>query len=511
VHRPDAPRRDLATDRRPEARPGPPAPPPRRAAPPPPDATSPPTSDPRPAPAPAPILPKTGPTSILPPPPATPPAPVSRESPVYYVVDPGRLVRIADGRVTEILRDDVAVPRPPEGDNGAIWRLGTTPDGVPYALGFDRAYRIDGDRLVRVTRGKAQTNNGALDDFAPVADADIWASDPSTLVHWDGAAWHDLSPKPVADNGRDFDVTRQPVDLHVDRAGRVWVTTGRAVFIREGDVWRELAGPGLRPGGAEVIEFHADPEGVVHLELTSHAFVRVVPRDGPAGRDRITAAKPLPGAVWIDQDGARVTVVLPDGKRAHYTSGGDIPGRIVWTHAADARGRLWAATTAAFVVLGPGDARTVYPSGALPTLVGSPRALLVLGAGPDTLPPLVEPRRGGLRGSFVLDGAPLAGALVEICPHALMIQPRPCEGSDPTFATTTAADGSWQYPDIPLGDYSISVKVPEGWKLAHQCHMALGDDGMREATVRDLGACDVTGGMVAQIMPWNQKKRRKAP
>lgn len=481
-------------------------------APPRPDAYSRNTPPQQPASAPEPAA--TKPTAPVLPPASTPPAPAapaSRESPVYLVVDPGRLLRVADGRVTELLRDDAVPPGQPADDNGKIWQLGLTPDGLPYALGFDRAYRIDGDRLVHVTRGQAPTNGGALDDFAPVTDADIWASDPATLVHWDGAAWHDRSPKPVSDNGRDFSVTRQPLDLHVDRAGNVWVTTGRAVHIREGEQWRELKGPGLRPGGAEVIEFHADPDGVVHLELTSHAFVRVVPRDGPAGKDRITAAKPLPGLAWIDDDGARITVVLPDGKRARYATGVDIPGRLVWTYAGDARGRLWAATTAAFAVLGPGDARTVYPTGSLPTLIGSPRDILVLGPGPDTLPPLAPPRRGGLRGSFVIDGRPVADASVEVCPHAVMIQPRPCEGSDPTHATTTAADGTWQVPDIPLGDYDISVKVPEGWKIAHRCSMKLGDDGMREATVTDLGACDVTGGMVAQIMPWHKKKKRKAP
>ncbi len=109
-----------------------------------------------------------------------------------------------------------------------------------------------------------------------------------------------------------------------------------------------------------------------------------------------------------------------------------------------------------------------------------------------------------------LDGLPLPRAAIDICPHPLMVQPRPCEGSEPTLATHTTADGSWELTGIPLGSHRISVQTPEGWKIAFQAGLLLDKQRMKAGETLDLGSIDVSGGMVAQTMPWQIKPKRGA-
>ncbi len=425
------------------------------------------------------------------------PAQLDRGDPVYIAVEPDMVVRITDGVVTGLRTDD----------GGRVWHLGFNPEGVAYVLGFDRVYRIDDDALVPVTRDQAPTNGGSLVGFAPVSDTEIWAYDEVTVVRWNGTRWEDLSPGPVAGFAAEFAVRHQMNGILVDRAGRVWASALRSLYLREGDVWRSLDSVlGLK--GAEIHAMTADVGGVVHLRLSTHAFVRVVPRGSTSGRDSVTRVPPLPGSVWVDGEyGERATIVGQDGKRRSYLVGRDIPGRSVGHVAADAQDRLWAVTTAGLAVLGPGDARRVWPVGTLPGLAGLPNAIAVRGRGPEVLPRVGPPRTGGLRGIVYLNGMPLRNAAIELCPHAIMVQPRPCEGSEPTFATSTTPDGSWELASLPLASYGVSVRTPEGWKIANTGLRKLGEGGMKEGQIVDLGSLDVTGGMVAQVMPWHKNKK----
>lgn len=416
------------------------------------------------------------------------------EDPAYVAVEPNGVVRIAGGRAYEMrVLDD-----------GTVWRLGFSPHGVAYGLGFDRVYRIDDDGLTRVTRDAPPTNGGALVGFAPISDREIWAFDEVTVVRWDGERWHDLSPGPVAALAGDFDVRRQMNDLYVDREGRVWASALRSLRIRVGDAWRGLdPAPDLKRG--QIDEIVADGAGGVHLHLSDHSFLRVVPGATPGERDRITSVAPLPGVTW--QDDAQVTIVDADDRRRSYVAGRDFPGRNQGYFTSDASGRLWALTTEGLAVLGPGDERTVWPVGTLPALSGAPRDILVYARGPQTLPPVGPVRTGGLRGAVYLRGQPLPRAAVEVCPHPLMIQPRPCEGSEPTLATTTTADGSLELTGVPLGAFGLTVQTPDGWKLAFHASDTLGKQRMREGELLGLGTIYVTGGMVAQTLPWHGKPK----
>jgi len=425
-------------------------------------------------------------------------AQLDSSEPVYIATDPGTVLRITDGAVTTLRTDD----------GGPAWRLGLDPEGVAYVLGFDRVYRIGDDALVPVTRDKAPTNGGSLIGFAPISDSEIWAYDEVTVVRWDGTRWEDLSPGPVAGFAAEFDVRHQMNGILVDRAGRVWASALRSLYLREGDAWRSMD-PALGLKGAKIHDMFTDADGVVHLLLSTQAVVRVVPRPAASGRDEVTRVAPPPGSTWFDGEYAeRATIVGPDGKRRSYLAGRDIPGRSVGHITGDAQGRLWAVTTSGLAVFASGDARRVWPVGTLPGLVGSPNDILARGRGPELLPLVDPPRTGGLRGVVYLGGLPLRNAAVELCPHALMIQPRPCEGSEPTFATKTTADGSWERRDLPLAAYWISVRTPEGWKIAFQATTRLKEAGnMKEGEVIDLGSLDVTGGMVAQVMPWDKNKK----
>ena len=63
----------------------------------------------------------------------------------------------------------------------------------------------------------------------------------------------------------------------------------------------------------------------------------------------------------------------------------------------------------------------------MPELVGEVEAILVVGAGPATLPGAGPQRKGGLTGKILRGGSPQASVPVELCPSPdMMFTDSPC-------------------------------------------------------------------------------------
>jgi len=115
--------------------------------------------------------------------------------------------------------------------------------------------------------------------------------------------------------------------------------------------------------------------------------------------------------------------------------------------------------------------------------------MLVVGAGPAELPGAGAVRKGGLSGTLVRDGNPLAGVAIEICPSPSMIYSKtPCADGAVKFSAKTDEAGMWTVPEVPLGTYGIAVKIDGKWKIT--LGRSLGA-GMKEGQVLDTGAMTV--------------------
>ena len=154
--------------------------------------------------------------------------------------------------------------------------------------------------------------------------------------------------------------------------------------------------------------------------------------------------------------------------------------------AADDGGRLWVASELGVAILGPGEAKTEWPSGTVPELVGEVEAILVVGAGPATLPGAGPQRKGGLTGKILRGGSPQASVPVELCPSPdMMFTDSPCADSAVKFVTTTDDKGVWTVQEVPLATYGIAVKLDDKWQIT------LGErlgQGMKEGQVYDTGS-----------------------
>ncbi len=160
-----------------------------------------------------------------------------------------------------------------------------------------------------------------------------------------------------------------------------------------------------------------------------------------------------------------LVVRAPDGKvktwkQKSYMSEG------VRSLAVDATGRVWVGSEIGATVLGPGDAKVEWRSGAVPELAGEVVGIAVAGAGPTELPTGGPLKTGGLKGKVLKGGKPVAKADVELCPSpAMLFSKSPCAESSVRFAGKTDEQGEWKFDAVPLGAYGIAIRTAGKWKI----------------------------------------------
>jgi hypothetical protein len=152
----------------------------------------------------------------------------------------------------------------------------------------------------------------------------------------------------------------------------------------------------------------------------------------------------------------------------------------------DDAGRVWVGSDAGVSVLGPGEAKTEWPTGSVPELIGEVNAIVVVGSGPTELPASGAIRTGGLTGKLLRDGAPLANVEVEICPSPGMVFSKsPCADATTKFSGKADDKGQWTFNDVPLGTYGIAVKIADKWQITFGHTLG---EGMKEGQVFDTGS-----------------------
>ncbi len=440
-------------------------------------------------------------------PPATPPAEVKAETPAevkpetpaapvaaafvpptrpagpagaaYFAIAERGVVRLADGKFTLLSNSPTQLVKGLQvGGDGAVW-----------VVGFQDLLRLDGDKFRKISEAGYSEIGGTIDSFAVTATGEVWAATFKGVSHYANRAW---TTEEKAKIGAGDDLL---AGIAVDKAGRVWVASTHKLHLRDNGAWRDVdvsqAGPSsmlffeslaLAPDDsvyalASTVLLHASAAGVVTRvplggrSIASYGRLSVASGGGLAARDGDSAL------VWPAGGSSRV-YESRDGK--------DFAADNIQAVAADDRGRVWVASELGVAILGPGEAKTEWPSGTVPELVGEATAILVVGAGPEKLPAAGPLRKGGLTGKVLSNGSPQTGVPVELCPSPdMMFTDSPCADSAVKFVTTTDDKGVWTVSEVPLATYGIAVKLGEKWQIT------LGErlgQGMQEGKVYDTGS-----------------------
>ncbi|HEY0132848.1 MAG TPA: hypothetical protein VGB85_02175, partial [Nannocystis sp.] len=409
-----------------------------------------------------------------------PAAPAGPPGPAYFAVDRKGVVRLDHGKLTLLANSpDTLIKDLQLGGDGAVW-----------VVGYEDVLRLEGDKFRRVTRGGFSDLGASIDHFAVTAEGHVWAATFKGVSHFDGKAWTTEHKAKIGAGEGVLD------GIAVDRAGKVFVASTHGVHVRDGGVWKDID---LTRAGARDQLFLEDvalaPDGAVYV-LASALLMRVAP-----GSD--TPVKvPLGAGSFVSYNGLDVasngSLAVRDGDNVvAYPAGGDPRGYDgrkgadfradnIRAVAADDTGRVWVASALGVAILGPGDAKTEWPAGSMPELIGEVEDILVVGSGPATLPAAGPVQKGGLTGKVLRDGSPLAGVSVELCPSpSMMFIESPCDSAGIKFAATADENGVWTFQDVPLGTYGLAVEVDGKWQITLGERVGI---GMKAGKVHDTGS-----------------------
>lgn len=410
------------------------------------------------------------------PPTETPPPPASPPGPAYLAVDKKGIVRLDGGKFTPLK----------DAPDSLIKNLHVAGDGAVWVMGFDEILKLDGDAFKVVAKAGFQ-ETGSVDDFFVVSDSDIWAAGFGGVSHWDGKGWT-KEEKAVLGAGSDM-----LSGIAVDREGKVWVASTNAVHVKVGGAWTtlDLAKVSRNKLFFEGVERAAD--GTIYA-LASGALVKLGPEATAAQAVNLGA----PGFPSFDDlalgpDGSMavrnlfdVIYAPPGGAKPKVWKKKDFRAEGIRALAVDGAGRVWVGSEIGVAILGPGDTKLEWSSGAIPELAGEIVGVAVVGAGPTELPAAGPVRTGGLKGKLLRDGQPAANVEVELCPSpAMMFSKSPCADSSVQFAGKTNDQGEWQFEKVPLGAYGLAIKAGEKWSITMGSDMGV---DMKEGQVYDTGS-----------------------
>lgn len=381
--------------------------------------------------------------------PTEPPAGRPAEGPAYVVVDGIGVLRITeDGATTVLARADGSSwdPEVALGPMGELWVsdwgsvLVITPGGEVRPLALPREGWRPEHLAVR----------SATDVWAVTSDSE-WS-----VVRFDGEHWSSVRTR--ADFPGKFDGNE--IDGLVATSDAVWVASWNGLWRGVGDDWRRIDPPeGV--DGAPSLWVYRDR---VIAGYVDEYFVREGERWRALGWPRDVSTRRAVGDVGLVAaprlDGPTVLLRAVEGEGCIATSDA-IHGDHVHSLTIDGAGRAWLATEEALAVVDrSGRVLAEWTMGTLPGLSGRIRAVAVVGAGPLRLPAVGVSRAWEVVGRLETHkrGHPLVGVPIELC--SAVSPSGACVRTSFLRATTTAADGSFRFVDVPEGELHLVVHPP---------------------------------------------------
>ncbi len=399
-------------------------------------------------------------TATAPPPGAAPataeqPAPVpvdyrAAAGPAYLGVGGAGLFRLEDGVLTKVIDHRYTFHEVVAG-----------PDGVVFASAVGGLWKVGRGAPEDLEHNAPQL----IQQLAVGPDGVLWASDRTAIHRWDGT-WTEepaatfAGPDPLIE------------DLAVDRDGRVWVVKASALWRLDGDRWNQLdiGFTGTTEPFFSAIAMH--PDGSVYVTCNRGTFAFT---DGAWRRTGLTGRYGSLDELVVGPAGhvagsggiGTIAVQAPTGAvRTADVDDGPARAKRGDVLAIDGAGRAWVATDHGLVIFDrDGGLAQQWSPGTVAGITGKVNAVAVIGDGP-TLPTLTAAATGTIVGKVLRAGKPVAGADLELCDLPLtMFRRTPCESSTARYRATTAADGTFALPDVPVGSYGFAVKPGAQWVI----------------------------------------------
>jgi hypothetical protein len=380
------------------------------------------------------------------------------------------------------------------GDDDQFFSIVAQPDGSAWISGSAGLHRYDAGELTVV-------DTGGLDKVSPVGvtqDGALWGLTEDKIARFDGKAWtswgHDEIGATAPGNVGRFAVGPD---------GKAYVTRGGHLAIGDGTAWRAIAAPAgivlmdAAVGGDGVVYAAGGPEkrtskdkatifalrddalvevGKIgspsaYFNVELDGSIRIGVADGRISGGKIVKnpvtiirAVAADGTVWGDVSSvSAVVAIAPDGKKTRYPAKGafeaDVRGVVP-----ERGGRVWIVLENGLAVVDAGTL-TLLPPETIPELPDDVKEITI-GADRVPLPAFPPPKRITLKGRFIgKDGAPKKGVKVEVCQgiSAVYYGKTPCDGKQPMWKTTSGADGTFTFADLPAGGWAINYSTGKDW------------------------------------------------
>lgn len=336
---------------------------------------------------------------------------------------------------------------------------------------------------------------GTMSAIHATSAREIWALGSTGLAWFDGEQWRTT---PIAELG-----IERPGDVTIDAAGHVWVMGLTELVRRDGDRFT----PVTLHADARALHAFVDAPGhalsIVHVSgidhydddrWTSTDLRFVAGAHVPTGRAWGTTAADFGGGALTVASYMQVTSRMGQWQRSYEVHQQTHPLTLIEGVEVDGRGRSWVTTDGGLLLAEPESADfTWIGPGAIPGVEGRVRLVLALGRGP-TLPTLVDPGRGSVRGKLRHRGRALGQARLQLCsfPQGDGSKGQPCDSAARVHEATTGADGKFEVADVVPGRYRLAVAVQPGeWRYlpVDECCVAT-----RPTAPQDLGTIDTERG-----------------
>lgn len=296
------------------------------------------------------------------------------------------------------------------------------------------------------------------------ANGGLWVTYFGGVGYYDGNTWTNYEASENLATGEEASDLVE--DVVIDSDGTVWVVSSNAIASYDGANWTIYQnGQGLseryffndiiidndgRPwaiASSEILQFDGTAWNVIDSEFFSMENAAIT------ADNRILIGTFSDGIAVYD-NGSWRSASLVDG----------ISNATVRDVAVDNNGRVWAATRWGLSIF-DGTTWQNYRMDTANLIDHDLHTIAVVNGGP-TLPEPLSKKPGAITGNITEDDAPLANATVELCIETLGFSfsgETPCSDQQRFFTTTTNADGTFTFEEIPVGLYAIVVETSTGW------------------------------------------------
>lgn len=381
-------------------------------------------------------------------------------------------------------------------ENGAFVKIADLPkyfsptditldsNGVVWILGSKAVAKLEGTSWQVYT---LSDGNGALKHLAVHDENNIDVVGVYGISHFNGESWT-LSKNQDLLGEKSGGIQ----DVMIDGKGRGYATAYNKLLYRETTTWTASDGSELY----SAMDLAAD--GTLAITTSSGVLLSTGGKVKKVAVEGCTS----PRGVYLRGDkfylpcyGALNVVAQKSGATKTYSmkKGGDVDVGMLDAIDVDSSGRVYIGARSGLFVIASDGKVTSWKLGSVPLMATGPKAILAVGAGPETLPGKKEVKYGAVTGKLSKRQKPLGDVTIEICTNTsslLRAGETPCSSASWKTSGKTASDGGFSFNKVPIGKLQFAY-LPKGsakWVLV------LGFDccaNLQEGKTIDVGSLDM--------------------